>query len=41
MGKLIIDIPDELQEALKHKAINKKTTIKGLVTPVLEKLVKK
>lgn len=38
--KLIIEIEDELHTKLKHKAIDEKTTLRELVIPVLEKLVK-
>lgn len=38
--QLIIDIPEDLHSRLKIKAIQEKTTLKDLVTPVLEKLVK-
>jgi hypothetical protein len=38
--KLIIEIEDELHIKLKHKAIDQKTTLRDLVIPALEKLVK-
>lgn len=38
--QLIVDISDELHAKLKIKAIHEKTTLKELVTPALERLVK-
>ena len=38
--KLIVEISDELHDKIKHKALDSKVTIRELVTPVLEKLVK-
>ena len=37
--KLIVEITDDLHSKLKHKALDKKITIRDLVTPALEKLV--
>jgi predicted HicB family RNase H-like nuclease len=40
MGELRVTIPDELHKALKQEALNKGTTLKKLVTNILEKYVK-
>jgi len=36
MKKLIVDIPDEVHQALKLKAVREHTTIKNIVTKALE-----
>jgi len=36
MKKLIVDIPDEIHQALKLKAVKEHTTIKEIVTKALE-----
>jgi len=38
--KLIIEIEDDLHTKLKHKAIDQQTTLRDMIIPVLEKLVK-
>ena len=38
--KFIIEIPDDLHKKLKMKALQEDTTLKDLVIPQLEKLVK-
>ena len=40
MMKLIIDIPDTMHKKLKMKALQEDTTLKDMITPLLEKLVK-
>jgi len=38
--QLIVEITDELHSKLKIKAINEKKSLKELVTPALERIVK-
>ena len=40
MGELRVRIPNELHKALKQEALNKGTTLKKLVTNILEKYIK-
>ncbi len=39
MQKLVIDLDDSLKKQLELMAVEKRTTLKGLITPLLEKLV--
>ena len=38
--KLIIEIPDAMHKKLKLKALQDDTTLKEMITPLLERLVK-
>jgi len=38
MAKLIVEIPDELHQKLKLKAVKEKTTIKNIVNEMLKDL---
>ena len=38
--KLIVEIPEDLHLKLKQKALDNRITLRDMITPVLEKLVK-
>lgn len=40
MKSIIIEVKDDLHQKLKEKAVKKKITLKQLITPSLEALVK-